>query len=110
MLDASDIIQLLFTFGLLLILFLVLRELVCWYFKINTALDHLKSIDISLKLMSGRAEPKQSRVSTYIPVKEESLADKARTARNKKVFNIVIYVLSFLILALIAIGIIMSNP
>ena len=108
--DGPDIIMMLFTFGLFFILFLVLRELVCWYFKINTALDHIKSIDISLKLMSGRAEPKQSRVSTYIPVKEEQPADKARTARNKKVFNIVIYVLAFLTLALIVIGITMSNP
>ena len=109
MVDMANIIIMLFTFVLFFIVFLMLREVVCWYFKINMALDHLKSIDTSLKIMSGRAEPKQSRVSRNIPVKEETPAEKAKKAKNKKVFNIVICVLAFLTVALIVIGITMSR-
>ena len=46
----ANLIPLLFLFAILLILFLLGREIVCWYWKINEALDTLKAIDEKLSV------------------------------------------------------------
>jgi hypothetical protein len=47
----SDIATLLFVVVLVFLLFLVLRELFCWYYKINAGLKELKEINANLKIL-----------------------------------------------------------
>jgi hypothetical protein len=42
-------IGLLIVIGIMLILFLLGREIVCWYFKINKTVELLEEIRVSLK-------------------------------------------------------------
>jgi len=46
----ANLIPLLFLLVILLIVFLLGREIVCWYWKINDALDTLKAIDEKLSV------------------------------------------------------------
>lgn len=48
----GGLIAFLLVLAVLLVLFLIGRELVCWYWKINESLATLKSIDDSLKRMA----------------------------------------------------------
>ena len=51
-----DIAQMLIPIGIAFLVFLAIREVMCWYFKINKILIALNSIDISLKKLSGRSD------------------------------------------------------
>jgi len=44
----DNLITFLIGFGVILIIFLIGREIVCWYWKINEALATLKAIDEKL--------------------------------------------------------------
>jgi hypothetical protein len=46
----ANLVPLLFLLAILLTLFLLGREIVCWYWKINEALDTLKAIDEKLSV------------------------------------------------------------
>ncbi len=48
--------ELLIWFGIAFIVFLIAREFMCWYWKINRALHLLESIDSSLKKISQHME------------------------------------------------------
>jgi len=46
----DNLITFLMALGIILVIFLVAREIVCWYWKINEALATLKSIDDKLSV------------------------------------------------------------
>ena len=51
-----ELMTVLFVIAITFIIFLVMREIMCWYFKINEILPILRSIDRSLKRLGGRTD------------------------------------------------------
>jgi hypothetical protein len=64
--------------GLSLVLLLIFREFVCWYWKINSAISHLESIDKSLKLLVKQSSGTATAAYEALPVQgpEEVLTEK----------------------------------
>jgi hypothetical protein len=56
------LISFLIAFGVGFVIFLILREFMCWYWKINLALKLLQSIDESLKQLPVVANRGAARV------------------------------------------------
>lgn len=52
----TELWMLVFSIATSLLVFILLRELVCWYFKINRVVTLLESIDKSLKTLAGEHE------------------------------------------------------
>jgi hypothetical protein len=58
--DASaigDIAKVLIGLSVLVLIFLICREIVCWYWKINESIAVLKEIRDQLRVVSGHVKP-----------------------------------------------------
>lgn len=51
----SSILTFLIAFGIIFVIFLIVRELMCWYWKINIIVKLLQSISFKLDIMNERA-------------------------------------------------------
>ncbi len=60
-----------------LVLLLVFREVICWYWKINRAIGHLESIDQSLKQLVKQSSVSSASEDETLPIQgtDESLTD-----------------------------------
>jgi hypothetical protein len=69
--DSSNIIMAIVGLFFFLLIFLVLREVMLWYWKVNITIEKLESISISVSSLN-EANRKQSRINFY---KAKALGD-----------------------------------